>query len=284
MAIRLDGKQLSTTIKDEIKKQVMALEGMRKPKLAVILVGDDPASQIYVASKIKACEQVGMTSVANYLPSDISQAELLIELEKLNQDDEVDGILVQLPLPKHLNSEEIINQINPDKDVDGFHPLNVGKLHLNQETFVPATPKGVMRLIETYDIKLEGKEVLVIGRSNLVGRPLAQLLLNQNATVTVAHSRTKDLKKLTVSADVVVAAAGVMNLIKPEDVKDGVILIDVGIHHDEDNKIRGDIDREAYEKASYYTPVPKGVGPMTIAMLLENTMQAYRKRVKNNEL
>lgn len=284
MAILLDGKQLSTTIKDEIKKQVMALEGLRKPKLAVILVGDDPASQIYVASKIKACEHVGMTSVATVLASDISQVELLIELEKLNQDDEVDGILVQLPLPKHLNSQEIIDHIHPDKDVDGFHPLNVGKLHLNQETFVPATPKGVMRLIETYDIKLEGKEVLVIGRSNLVGRPLAQLLLNQNATVTVAHSRTKDLKKLTVSADVVVAAAGVMNLIKKEDVKDGVILIDVGIHRDEDNKIRGDINREAYEKASYYTPVPNGVGPMTIAMLLENTMQAYRKRVKNNEL
>ncbi|NLA78974.1 MAG: bifunctional methylenetetrahydrofolate dehydrogenase/methenyltetrahydrofolate cyclohydrolase FolD [Erysipelothrix sp.] len=284
MAILMDGKALSDQVKAAIQADVLKITETRKPKLAVVLVGDDPASQIYVQSKIKACQQVGIESVAKVFDADITQIELLVALKRLNQDTTVDGILVQLPLPKHLDEQEVMLNISPEKDVDGFHPLNVGRLHLRQATFVPATPKGIIALIKAYNIDLEGKDVLVIGRSNLVGRPIAQLLLNENATVTIAHSRTQDLKQLTKAADVIVAAAGVMHLIQPDTIKAGVVLIDVGIHRDSNGKLTGDVAPSCYEKASYYTPVPKGVGPMTIAMLLKNTMQAYQRQVKQHEV
>jgi methylenetetrahydrofolate dehydrogenase (NADP+)/methenyltetrahydrofolate cyclohydrolase len=280
MATIMDGKAVSASVKEKIKNEVEAIVDNRKPKLVVVLVGEDPASQTYVAAKQKACEQVGILSEAKKLNSSILQSELLELIEKLNQDSSVDGILVQLPLPPHLNEKEVMFAIDPTKDVDGFHPVNVGKLHLKQETFIPATPKGIMKLVEAYNIDLTGKKALVIGRSNLVGRPIAQLLLNANATVTIAHSKTTNLQELCKDSEVIVVAIGIKHFIKKEWLTPGVILIDVGIHRTQDNKLTGDASPDCMEIASYMTPVPKGVGPMTIAMLLENTMQAYRKRVK----
>lgn len=272
----MDGMAVSTAIKDDIKKEVETMK--QKPKLVVVLVGEDPASQTYVASKHRACERVGISSKIIQVESTISQGDLIKIINQLNHDESVDGILVQLPLPKHLNEKEIMLIIDPKKDVDGFHPINVGKLHLKQETFIPATPKGIIKLIEAYNIDCVGKRALVIGRSDLVGRPIAQLLVNANATVTIAHSKTKDLEKLCKEAEIIVAAIGIKHFIKKEWLSPNVVLIDVGIHRNEDHTLTGDVDPEAYLMASYYTPVPKGVGPMTIAMLLENTMQAYKKR------
>lgn len=280
MTILMDGKKLSAQIKEKIQGEVNNLTDQRKPKLAVILVGNDAASATYVASKQKACEQVGIISIAHKMDEDTTQEALLQIIQKLNDDDTVDGILVQLPLPRHLNEQEIMLRIDPRKDVDGFHPLSVGKLHLRQPTFIPATPKGVMELIKAYQIDLTGKKVLVIGRSHLVGRPLAQLLVNANATVTIAHSKTTNLEQLCFQSEVIVAAVGVMHLIKREWLRPNVILIDVGIHRTKDNKLTGDVDPACYDIASYVTPVPGGIGPMTIAMLLENTMQAYRERIR----
>src|SRR5690554_4340602 len=278
MAIIMDGKALSSKVKEQIKQEVSEITEKRKPKLAVVLVGNDPASSTYVASKVKACELVGIESIAKRMDESTTQEELVEVIKQLNEDQNVDGILVQLPLPKHLDEQEIMFMIDPNKDVDGFHPINVGKLHLKQKTFVPATPKGVMALIKEYNINLTGKKVLVIGRSHLVGRPVAQLLVDANATVTIAHSRTTDLEQLCYQSEVIVAAVGVMHLVQREWLRQGVILIDVGIHRTNENKLTGDISPDCTDVASYMTPVPKGVGPMTIAMLLENTMQAYKMR------
>ncbi len=281
MGIIMDGLSLSKKVKERIKEDVSQIIDSRKPKLAVVLVGDDPASATYVTSKVKACEYVGILSIAKRLSKDITQQELLDTIQQLNDDDTVDGILVQLPLPKQLNEQEVMLAIDPQKDVDGFHPMNVGRLHLRQTTFVPATPKGVMELIKEYNIDLTGKKVLVIGRSHLVGRPIAQLLVDKNATVTIAHSKTRNLEQLCYQSEVIVAAVGVMHLVQKDWLRPQVVLIDVGIHRTKDNKLTGDISPDCMEIASYMTPVPKGVGPMTIAMLLENTMQAYRERVKS---
>jgi len=278
MAIIMDGKALSSKVKEQIKQEVSEITEKRKPKLAVVLVGNDPASSTYVASKVKACELVGIESIAKRMDESTTQEELVEVIKQLNEDQNVDGILVQLPLPKHLDEQEIMFMIDPNKDVDGFHPINVGKLHLKQKTFVPATPKGVMALIKEYNINLTGKKVLVIGRSHLVGRPVAQLLVDANATVTIAHSRTTNLEQLCYQSEVIVAAVGVMHLVQKEWLRQGVILIDVGIHRTKENKLTGDISPDCTDVASYMTPVPKGVGPMTIAMLLENTMQAYKMR------
>lgn len=275
----MDGKIIATQIRGEIRDVVSSIQDQRKPKLVVVLVGEDPASQTYVAAKQKACWESRILSDVIRLDQGITQNELMSIIKDLNEDETVDGILVQLPLPKHLNEKEIMFAINPDKDVDGFHPLNVGKLHLNQETFVPATPKGVMKLLEAYNIDLVGKKALVIGRSNLVGRPLAQLLVNANATVTIAHSKTVNLPQLCKETEILVVAMGIKHFIKKEWLTPGVVIIDVGIHRTEDNKLTGDVEPDCMEIASFMTPVPKGVGPMTIAMLLENTMQAYRKRL-----
>lgn len=281
MGIIMDGLSLSKKVKERIKEDVSQIIDSRKPKLAVVLVGDDPASATYVTSKVKACEYVGILSIAKRLSKDITQQELLDTIQQLNDDDTVDGILVQLPLPKQLNEQEVMLAIDPQKDVDGFHPMNVGRLHLRQTTFVPATPKGVMELIKEYNIDLTGKKVLVIGRSHLVGRPIAQLLVDKNATVTIAHSKTRNLEQLCYQSEVIVAAVGVMHLVQKDWLRPQVVLIDVGIHRTKDNKLTGDISPDCMEIASYMTPVPKGVGPMTIAMLLENTMQAYRERGKS---
>lgn len=279
MTTMMDGKIIATQIRGEIRDVVSSIQDQRKPKLVVVLVGEDPASQTYVAAKQKACWESRILSDVIRLDQGITQNELMSIIKDLNEDETVDGILVQLPLPKHLNEKEIMIAINPDKDVDGFHPLNVGKLHLNQETFVPATPKGVMKLLEAYNIDLVGKKALVIGRSNLVGRPLAQLLVNANATVTIAHSKTVNLPQLCKETEILVVAMGIKHFIKKEWLTPGVVIIDVGIHRTEDNKLTGDVEPDCMEIASFMTPVPKGVGPMTIAMLLENTMQAYRKRL-----
>lgn len=270
-----DGKQLSATIKADLKAKIDHLPILqRKPKLCVVLVGQDEASKTYVASKARACALIGFESETLSFEETITEQALLKEIERLNKDKTVDGILVQLPLPAHLNPERITHAVVVDKDVDGFHPENVGYLHIKQEGFVPCTPLGIMTLVKYYHIDLQGKHVVVIGRSNLVGRPIAQLMLNENATVTIAHSKTQHIEDLIKQADVVVAAVGIPHFVKAEWVKDKAILIDVGIHRI-NGKITGDIDPVAFDKASYYTPVPGGVGPMTIACLLENTYKAF---------
>lgn len=275
----LDGKQTAQEILKEIKEKIVELidDEQRVPHLAVILVGSDPASQTYVKNKAKACQKNGLLSSVYELEAKTTQEELIEAIHFLNQDDEVDGILVQLPLPKHIDEISVINAIDPSKDVDGLHPVNAGRLSLNQEGFVPCTPKGIMTLLKHYDINVSGKEVVIVGRSHLVGKPLSQLMLNENATVTVCHSKTKDLKSHTTKADILVVAIGRQEFIHDEYVKEGVVLVDVGINRDEYG-IHGDCDESAYQKASYYTPVPKGVGPMTIAMLIENTMESYWRR------
>lgn len=275
----LDGKQTAQEILKEIKEKIVELidDEQRVPHLAVILVGSDPASQTYVKNKAKACQKNGLLSSVYELEAKTTQEELIEAIHFLNQDDEVDGILVQLPLPKHIDEISVINAIDPSKDVDGLHPVNAGRLSLNQEGFVPCTPKGIMTLLKHYDINVSGKEVVIVGRSHLVGKPLSQLMLNENATVTVCHSKTKDLKSHTTKADILVVAIGRQEFIHDEYVKEGAVLVDVGINRDEYG-IHGDCDESAYQKASYYTPVPKGVGPMTIAMLIENTMESYWRR------
>lgn len=280
MAEILDGKWLSSTIKEEIKEKVDELKGVRHPKLAVILVGDDPASHTYVNAKEKACKDVGFISQVQRLNADISNEELLGLIQQLNEDDSVDGILVQMPIPKHLDSKTVILTIDPKKDVDGFHPINVGKLHSNERTFVPCTPLGVMKLLEAYKIDVTGLNTVVLGRSHLVGRPIAQLLVNANATVTICHSRSQHIDEICRRADLIVAAVGVPHFVKKDWIKKGAVVVDVGIHRDQDNKIIGDVVTDAMDVASYMTPVPKGVGPMTIAMLLSNTWDAYQQHMK----
>lgn len=272
----LAGNEVSNVIRDQLKEKVSQLDpSFRKPKLVVVIVGDDPASQTYVAAKARACEQVGFLSEVNRMDEKITQKELMDVIHQYNNDDTVDGILVQLPLPKHLDSREVILSLNPNKDVDGFHPMNVGKLHMNEETFIPCTPKGIMEILKYYHLSVSGKNVVVLGRSHLVGRPIAQLMVSANATVTICHSRSKDIQKICQESDVIVAAVGVPHFVKKDWVKPEAIVIDVGIHRTEDNRIIGDVVPEVMDVASYMTPVPKGVGPMTIAMLLSNTFQAY---------
>ncbi|MCR6594051.1 bifunctional methylenetetrahydrofolate dehydrogenase/methenyltetrahydrofolate cyclohydrolase FolD [Campylobacter insulaenigrae] len=280
--VLLDGKQLSNQIKDKLKNEVIELKNKGiEPCLAVILVGEDNASTTYVNSKARACEQCGIKSLVYKLDVNTTQNELFALINTLNHDDSVDGILVQLPLPKHINKDMILESISFNKDVDGFHPFNVGNLNLNlRGGFLPCTPLGVMKLLKHYSIKLEGADVVVIGASNIVGRPMATLLLNANASVSICHIYTKDLKVYTKNADVIIVAAGCPDLLKEDMVKDGVVVVDVGINR-VNGKIVGDVDFDnVSKKTSFITPVPGGVGPMTIAMLLENTIKSAKNRVQ----
>lgn len=276
MTLILNGVAASQAIKEQIKQTVS--QEREKPHLVVVLVGDNTASEVYVKNKEKSCKEVGfMSTVKRYEPT-ISQESLFREIDKLNNDKDIHGIIVQLPLPNHINANEIIDHIAPNKDVDGFHPLNVGNLHRGQSSFVSATPLGILRLLEFYSIDVVSKHVVVVGRSNIVGKPIAALLLNANATVTVTHSKTKNLMQHTKLADILIVAVGIKQLITEEYVKEGVVIVDVGIHRNDDGTLCGDVHPSAYEKASAYSPVPKGVGPMTIAALLLNTLQAFQER------
>lgn len=272
MAIIIDGKKISTEIKDELKEKVASLN--KDITLCVIQVGSDPASTIYVNNKKKACEYIGIKSLSYELPNETTEEELIGLVEELNNQPNVNGILVQLPLPKHINEDKIIQTIAPHKDVDGFHPENVGRLSIGQKGFVSCTPAGIVQLLKRYNIPIEGKECVVVGRSNIVGKPIAMLMLRENATVTVCHSRTKDLKEITKRADILIVAIGKPKFITKEYVKEGAVVIDVGIHRNEDNKLCGDVDfDDVIEKVSAITPVPGGVGPMTIAMLMHNCVE-----------
>lgn len=276
MAVIIDGKKLAQQIREDLKIKCEELKQKGiKPRLAVIMVGDDKASQVYVRNKSKACDEIGIEFEEHLLDGDIEQKTLIDLIEKLNQDDKIHGILLQSPIPRHLDINEAFRTIAPEKDVDGFNPVNVGKLSLNQDTFVSCTPYGVMKMFEAYNIDLKGKNVTVIGRSNIVGKPLIQCCLNKDATVTVCHSKTKDLKQHTQNADVVIAAIGKSKFITADMIKQGAVVIDVGINRGEDGKLTGDIDFDnVCEKSSYITPVPGGVGPMTIAMLMNNLIKA----------
>lgn len=281
--VLLDGKILSAKIKEEVKVEVTQIvkEKNITPGLAVILVGNDAASATYVASKAKACKDAGIYSVVHEMPESITQEELLETINMMNNNPKLDGILVQLPLPKHIDTTTVLEAINPLKDVDGFHPYNVGRMVSNLDSFLPATPFGVMRMFEEHNIELSGKDVVVIGSSDIVGKPMASLLINKKATVTVCNSRTKDLKSHTSKADIVIIAVGVPYLLKEDMVKDGAIVIDVGINRLDTGKLVGDADFEGLKnKCSHLTPVPGGVGPMTIAMLLKNTIKAANLRDK----
>ena len=272
----LDGKKVSQKVKDELKIKVAELKaGGIEPSLAVIIVGNDSASKVYVANKEKACEYVGIRSEKFALPEETTQEELLELISELNGRKDINGILCQLPLPKHINEETILNSIAVEKDVDAFHPVNVGKIMIGNFDFLPCTPAGVMELLDDAGIDLNGKECVVIGRSNIVGKPQAMLLLHKNATVTICHSRTKDLKEVCKRADVLVVAVGRAKMVDASYIKDGAVVIDVGMDRDENGKLCGDVDFEsACTKASYITPVPGGVGPMTIAMLMKNAVTA----------
>lgn len=275
--IKMDGKALSLSLEAELKLKVDTLreKNARIPKLVVILVGDNPASQTYVKNKAKACERVGFLSEIIELDGSISQEIVLSTIDHLNRDETVDGILVQLPVPKHLDAKAIVHALDPNKDVDGLHPLNVAKLYENEKGFVPCTPKGIMRLLKEYQIDVVGKHCVVLGRSNLVGRPVAQLLLNENATVTICHSKTRNLSEFTKQADIIVVAIGRANFLTSKDVNHVECIIDVGINR-VDGKLVGDVAYdELVDKVDAMTPVPGGVGPMTIGMLLENTLEAY---------
>ena len=279
----IDGKSIRATVKEEIKSAASDLATKDvEPALAVILVGEDAASKTYVASKEKACAVCGIRSVAHRLSSDVSEAALLELIENLNEDESIDGILVQLPLPKHIDTNKILEKISPQKDVDGFSAINVGKLTSGlADGFVPCTPLGVMRLLEEYGVQIAGKNAIVLGRSNIVGKPMASLLLNADATITIAHSKTKNLKQLCADADILVVAVGKAHFVGADMVKQGAVVIDVGINRGEDGKLRGDVDFEAVApKCSFITPVPGGVGPMTIAMLLRNTIKSAKNRLK----
>ena len=290
MSTLLDGKATSNQIKEELTEQVAALTaaGKRPPHLAAVLVGNDGASLTYVGSKVRSCQKIGFESTLIQLDDTITQDELLVTIDKLNKDNSLDGFIVQLPLPKHINEEVVLDAINPKKDVDGFHPTNFGKMALGMETFIPATPFGIMELLKRYALDISGKHAVVIGRSHIVGRPMSILLSNKgnpgNATVTLTHSRTQNLAEITKEADIVVSALGVPNFLTADMVKEGAIIIDVGItrvadeQHPKGYVIVGDVHfEEVSKKASYITPVPGGVGPMTIAMLLQNTMLAYTR-------
>lgn len=275
MAILIDGKLVSKKVKDDVASRVKELEEKGiKPGLAVIIVGDDPASRVYVNNKKKACAEVGFYSEEYALPADTSMEELLELIDVLNNRKDINGILCQLPLPKHLDEKAVIDYIDASKDVDAFSPVNVGKIMIGDYDFLPCTPAGVMELLKHYDIDVCGKECVVIGRSNIVGKPMGMLLLHQNGTVTISHSRTKDLKSVTKRADVLVAAVGIAEFVTADMVKDGAVVIDVGMNR-KDGKLCGDVKFDEVEKkASYITPVPGGVGPMTIGMLMKNTLKA----------
>ena len=280
---RIDGKEVAAQVTENVKKRVEVLkEKGITPGLAVVLVGNNSASQTYVNNKTKTCERLGMYSVMVTLDENVSEDELLQNVAALNNDEKIHGILVQLPLPKHINEDRVISAISPLKDVDGFHPENVGKMMIGQQTFIPCTPFGVMKLLEYSDIDVAGKHAVIIGRSNIVGKPMGQLLLQKDATVTYCHSKTKDLRAMTKQADILVVALGRAKMIDASYIKDGAVVIDVGINRDENNKLCGDVDFEsAKEVASKITPVPGGVGPMTIAMLMENTCLAAENTLKN---
>lgn len=287
----LDGKKTAALVQEAIAEEVRQIvaKGHRPPHLVAILVGNNGASMTYVNNKVTACERVGFASSVVNLPEDISQEALLEEIEKLNKDKSIDGFIVQLPLPKHINEQEVLLTVNPDKDADGFHPTNFGRMALGLDAFIPATPYGILELLTQYKIPTDGKHVVVIGRSDIVGRPISILLSQKpwNATVTLTHSRTQNLSKLTQEADIIIAALGIPNFLKTEMVKEGAVIIDVGITRVADAsakkgfRIVGDVDFEQVkQKASYITPVPGGVGPMTIAMLMKNTLNAYKRTHK----
>lgn len=283
MAILIDGKETARAVRGEIRDAVAAFtkESGVIPGLAVVIVGDDPASRVYVRNKHRACEEVGIRSDVHALPADTSEADLLTLVAGLNADPTVNGILVQLPLPKHLDEEKVILAIDPAKDVDAFHPVNVGKIMIGNFTFAPCTPAGVMELLRHYNIPVAGKHCVIIGRSNIVGKPQAMLMLKENATVTVCHSRTVGLADITRTADILVAAVGRPGFVTADMVRDGAVVIDVGINRTAEGKLCGDVDFAAVsEKASYITPVPGGVGPMTITMLLKNTLAAAKDQLK----
>ena len=273
MAKLIDGKLISTQVKDECKERV-AKEGL-DVTLAVIQVGNDPASTVYVGNKKKACEYIGIKSLSYELSEETTEEELLALVKKLNEDASVHGILVQLPLPKHIDEDKVIKTISPKKDVDGFHPQSVGALSIGQPGFVSCTPAGIIQLLKRSGVEMEGKECVIVGRSNIVGKPMALLMLRENATVTICHSRTQDLKEVTKRADILIVAIGKPKFITAEYVKEGAVVIDVGIHRNENNKLCGDVDFDSVEPiASAITPVPGGVGPMTIAMLMNNCVEA----------
>lgn len=276
MEFIIDGKKVSNEIKEELKEKVTKFKNEGKEiTLAVVLVGNDPASKIYVKNKQKACEYVGINSKTYKLAETTSEEELLQLIKELNDNQGINGILVQLPLPSHINEELVINNISPLKDVDGFHPVNVGKLSIGQDGFVSCTPAGIIQLLKRYNIEIEGKNCVVIGRSNIVGKPMAMLLLRENATVTVCHSRTKNLKEITKQGDILVAAIGKANFIDKDHIKEGAVIIDVGMNRDDNNKLCGDVDFDAVkDHVKAITPVPGGVGPMTIAMLLYNCVKS----------
>ena len=287
----LDGKKTAALVQEAIAEEVRQIvaKGHRPPHLMAILVGNNGASMTYVNNKVTACERVGFASSVVNLPEDISQEALLEEIEKLNKDKSIDGFIVQLPLPKHINEQEVLLTVNPDKDADGFHPTNFGRMALGLDAFIPATPYGILELLTQYKIPTDGKHVVVIGRSDIVGRPISILLSQKpwNATVTLTHSRTQNLSKLTQEADIIIAALGIPNFLKAEMVKEGAVIVDVGITRVADAsakkgfRIVGDVDFEQVKhKASYITPVPGGVGPMTIAMLMKNTLNAYKRTHK----
>ena len=278
----LDGKNVSAQVKERVKFEALNLKNQGiEPALAVILVGEDKASQTYVAAKEKACIACEIKSVMHRLSESTTQSELIALIDVLNLDDGIDGILVQLPLPKHIDTNKILETISPAKDVDGFAAINVGKLASGLDGFVPCTPLGIMEIFKAYDINLEGKNAVVIGRSNIVGKPMANLLLNANATVTVTHSKTRNLKEICADADILVAAIGRADFVTADMVKDGAVVIDVGINRMDDGKLKGDVKfDEVAPKCSFITPVPGGVGPMTIAMLLSNTIKSAKNRAK----
>lgn len=275
----IDGKKVSANVKERVRLECERLvkEHGVTPGLAVVIVGDDPASRVYVNNKKKACELVGFKSEEYALPAETTQEELLSLVDTLNHKDDINGILVQLPLPKHLDDKSVIERISPKKDVDAFHAVNVGKIMLGEYDFLPCTPAGVMEMLHQYEIPVEGKQCVVIGRSNIVGKPMGMLLLHENGTVTICHSRTKNLKEVCQRADILVAAVGRAKFVTADMVKDGAVVIDVGMNRDENGKLCGDVDFEnVKDKCSYITPVPGGVGPMTIATLMKNTIKACK--------
>ena len=275
MAIRIDGKALASKVKERVREGTAALP--RRPGLAVILVGDDPASRVYVSGKEKDCAECGILSFEHKLPAETTQEELLALVKQLNEDPAVDGILCQLPLPKGLDDEAVINAIVPDKDVDCFHPFNVGRMVIGEPVFLPCTPAGVMEMLREYEIPIRGKRCVVLGRSNIVGKPMSMLLTQSDGTVTICHSRTENLAEITRQADILVSAVGKVRCVTSDMVKEGAVVIDVAMNRDENGKLCGDVDFAAVEpKASYITPVPGGVGPMTRAVLMENILTAAR--------
>ncbi len=279
MAFIIDGKKISTEIKDETKEKVAQLKAQGKEiSLAVVQVGDNPASCVYVRNKKKACEYVGIKSVSHELPEETTEADLLDLIDKLNNDDSINGILVQLPLPAHMDENKVIDAISPYKDVDGFHLMNVGALSTGQQGFISCTPYGIIQLLKRSNIDIAGKHCVVIGRSNIVGKPMSMLLLRENGTVTIVHSKTQNMKEITKQADILVVAIGKPKFVDDTYVKEGAVVIDVGINRDENNKICGDVDYDkVFDKVSAITPVPGGVGPMTIAMLMNNCLEAATK-------